>query len=259
MIKIAIATNGGHVSRALDFYHAEGKYFIIGKSTAWTHVDHGTTITDDNVPETPQVTDYKLHDVIALKRVDNTYLVIPSSSGTIQYRNQNWKIIQETISTTVATPGVTQGATVVPVQSIVGMTVGSKLRINNQYEGIIVSLTGTLVTLDTPAPAAIAVGSPVLGGALIEGAKYVYVECYLNYDSFPVTDATTGLPLSYRQIGLCTKVTPNTEDILKSAAYTTGGTTDEYTSLGILEILDNRVPSTRDINQRELISLIVEF
>lgn len=238
---MAIAVNGGHVSRALDFYHAVGKYFIIGGTTPWE---------DEATPDTPNVTDFKLIDVVGLKKVDNTHLVIPDPSGTIHYRNQNWKIVSESINTTVSATGVTANATVVPVTSVAGLVVGSKLRIANLYEGTITSISGLLVTLDTPAPTDIPSGSSVVGGAIVEGAKYVYVDCYLNYDQFPL--------VTYRQIGLCSGVTPNTSDVLKAAAYTLNGT-NEYTSLGILEILDNRVPSTRDISQRELLSLIIEF
>lgn len=242
MVKIAIAVNGGHVSRALDFYNTVGKYFIIGGTTPWE---------DETTPPAPQVTDFKLNDVVGLKKVENVYLVVPDSEGSIQYRNQNWKIVSPSIETTVASAGVTANTSVVPVTSVAGMTVGSKLRIANTYEGKILSISESRVTLDTAAPETIKSGSKVIGGALVEGAKYVYVDCYLNYDEFPL--------VTYRQIGLCTRVTPNTEDILRAAFYTTGGTTDEYTSLGILEILDNRVPSTRDISQRELLSLIIEF
>ena len=238
---MAIAVNGGHVARALDFYRTAGKYFIIGGTTAWD---------DETTPETPSVTDFKLKNVVGLKKVDNTHLVIPDTNGSIQYRNQNWKIVSESINTTVSSGGVTASASVVPVGSVAGLTIGSKIRVANIYEGKITSISGLLVTLDTPAPVTIPAGSTVIGGALVEGAKYVYVDCYLNYDQFPL--------VTYRQIGLCTGVTPNTADILKDAAYTLNGV-NEYTSLGNLEILDNRVPSTRDISQRELLSLIVEF
>lgn len=238
---MAIAVNGGHVARALDFYHTVGKYFIIGGTTPWD---------DDSAPDTPSVSDFRLKDVVGLKKVDNTHLVIPDANGSIQYRSQNWKIVSESINTTVSSAGVTNNATVVPVASVAGLTVGSKIRIANIYECKITSISGLLLTVDTPAPQSIPAGSTVIGGALVEGAKYVYVDCYLNYDQFPL--------VTYRQIGLCTGVTPNTEDVLKDAAYSLSGT-NEYTSLGNLEILDNRVPSTRDISQRELLSLIIEF
>lgn len=238
---MAIATNGGHVSRALDFFHSQGKYFILGGTQPWD---------DDSSPDTPNVTDFKLRDVIGLKKVDNTYLVVPDENGSIQYRTQNWRIVTESVKTTVGTTGVTSGSTVVPVASVAGLTVGSKVRVAELYDATINSISGNLLTLSVAAPTAIAAGKPVIGGAIVEGAKYVYVECYLNYDEFPLA--------TYRQIGLCTGVTPDTENILLSKDYS-AGSADEFTSLGILEVLDNRVPSTRDAAQRELLSLIIEM
>ena len=238
---MAIATNSGHIARALDFYNTPGKYFIIGGTTPWEN---------ESAPPAPEVSEFKLRDVVGLKKVDNVHMVIPHPSGSIQYRDQNWKIVSSKVNTTVSDPGVLMGETVIPVASVAGLVEGAKVRINNSYEATILSTAGMMITLDTPAPADIPAGSPVLGGALVEGAKYVYVDCYLNYDEFPL--------VTYRQIGLCTLVTPESENVLKSAAYSIGGN-DEYTSLGILEVLDNRIPAARDISQRELLSLIVEF
>lgn len=238
---MAIAVNGGHVSRALDFYRTAGKYFIVGGTTAWD---------DETNPSPPSIKDFKLRNVVGLKKVDNTYMVIPHEEGTIQFRDQNWKIVPDNIETIITEKKITAGERVFSVASVAGLTEGSKIRVNNVYEGTIVSITGVQITLDTAAPEDVPLGSTVLGGALVEGARYVYVDCYLNYDEFPI--------VTYRQIGLCTGVTPNTVDVMRSAEYAIGGTA-EYTSLGVLEVLDNRVPATRDANQRELLSLIIEF
>ena len=238
---MAIATNGGHVSRALDFYKTEGKYFIIGGTEPWR---------DESTPTPPSLNDYRLNDVVALKKVYNTFLVVPDENGTIEYRTQNWKKVSEPFYTSIGSSGVTMNSKVIPVESIRGIVEGVRLRINNSYEGKVTSISGLNITLDTPAPVEIPAGSLVEGGAYVEAAKYVYIDAYLNYDEFPI--------VRYRQIGLCTGVTPNTGDTLRSAKYSSSGS-DEYSSLGVLEVLDNRVPSTRDIDQRELLSLIIEF
>lgn len=241
---MAIAVNGGHVSRALDFYNKENKYFIIGGSTPWEN---------EPTPDLPNVEDFKLRDVIGLKRIDNTFLVVPDNDkGTIVYRDQKWRVVSAGVTTKVI-GDIPKDATSIPIESISGLVVGAKIRINNQYEGIILNITGTSLVLDKAAPANIPDGSKVEGGALIEGAKYVYVEGYLEYDKFPL--------ITYRQIGLCTGVTPKSPDdanILKSASYSLSGT-NEYDGLGVLEILDNRAPIARDIDMRELISMIIEF
>lgn len=240
---MAIAVNGGHVNRALEFYRAVGKYFIIGGTIPWD---------DEATPPSPQIEDFKLKDVVGLKRIDNAYMVIPTdeTEDVISYRNQNWKKVVDYVSTKVSSTGVTAGSSVVPVEDIAGLTIGSKIRVGNIYEGTIKSISGLLLTLDINAPEDIKGGSTVIGGALVEGAKYVYVDCYLNYDEFPL--------VTYRQIGLCTGVLPNTSNILRAAKYTVNNA-DEFENLGVLEVLDNRKPNIRDTNQRELISLVIEF
>ena len=240
---MAIAVTQGHVQRAIEFYNKLGKYFILGGTSPWE---------DEVSPPAPSIDDYKLFDNVGLKRVDNCHLVIPDESGTISYRTQNWKIVPLPYRTTISGSGLVSGATVLTVASLAGFSIGAKVRVNSTYVGKVVSINNSAnqLTLDTPAPQTIPSGSTVEGGALVEGAKYVYIDCYLNYDQFPI--------VTYRQIGLCTEVTPNTENVLRAAAYSPTGT-DEYTSTGILEVLDNRPPSTRDIDQRELLSLILEF
>lgn len=239
---MAVALTNGHVNRALDFYNRAGKYFIIGGTSAWENED---------TPPAPDADEYKLLSIIGLKRVDNCQLVVPDENGSISYRTQNWRIVPESVTTTV-TEDVVSGSSVIKVNSLVGITVGCKLRVNNLYDGVVTQInsSNSQVTLNSPAPATVASGSPVQGGALVEGAKYVYIDAYLNYDKFPIA--------TYRQVGVCVGVTPITSDVLRAAAYATGGA-DEWTSLGVLEVLDNRQPNVRDIDQRELLSLIVEF
>lgn len=245
MIKIAIAVTQGHVQRAIEFFNKLGKYFIVGGTTPWA---------DESNPPSPTPNDYKLNNVVGLKRIDHCQLVVPDPNGTISYRTQNWRVVLPPFSTNVSSVGITANAMTIPVVSLEGLTVGSKIRIASTYEAKITKIDNTtrFLTVDTPAPKSIPSGAIIEGGALVEGAKYVYVDCYLNYDQFPI--------VTYRQIGLCTEVTHNQTDgdILRSAEYS-NTKRDEYTSLGVLEIIDNRNPSTRDIDQRELLSIICEF
>lgn len=245
----AIALNGGHVSRALDFYNVEGKYLAIGGTTPWNSSDEG-----DSNPDTPSPEDYKMNGVIALKKVSDTRMVIPvdpsdQSEGLISYRGQKWKKVVAEIKVSNS-QRIALGDTTIELYTIGALRIGDKIRIANTYEAKITGITQSTITVDTPAPSIIAKDSQILGGALIEGAKYVYVEAYFEYDEIPLT--------TYRQIGLFTHVKPDTKDILLSAEFSTTNQ-DEYTDLGILEVIDNRIPDTRDINKRELCSMIVEF
>lgn len=241
---MAIATNSGHVSRAIDLYRKEGKYFSVGKTSAWT---------DESNPPDPSAETYKLDELVALKKVDNVQLVVPDNdNGSIVYRDSKWRIVQEKLTTTVGSGGVAQGSSDVIVASLAGISVGCRLRIGSTYEGKVTAINASsnTVTLDQSAPSTIAEGSEVLGGAYVEGAKYVYVSCTLSYDTFPI--------VTYREVGFHTEVLPNNVDILRSSEYATSGS-DEFTDLGNLEIIDNRPPTTRTQDQSESISIIIEL
>lgn len=236
MIILAIAVLQGHVQRAIDFYKKEGKFFAIGgKDTPWR---------DENNPDNPLETDYKLKDIMGYKRVDRCELVVRDDNGTISYRTQNWRVVPPPFHTKTS-KGVAVGDTTIYVDSLLtGFTVGSKVRVGNTYEGKITGVNSSndpSITLDTPAPSTIPVSSRVEGGALVEGANCVFVECSLSYDQFPIG--------TYRQIGLCSEVTPD-RPVLSP---------NDIESLGVLEILDNRSPSSRNADQKELLSLIIEY
>lgn len=85
------------------------------------------------------------------------------------------------------------------------------------------------------------------GNAPEEGARWVYVMTTLAYEELP-TD------IVYRQMGLVTNLVPTagheTDVVLEP---------EDVDDSGLLEILDNREPVYRDINQREQLSIIVEF
>lgn len=240
---MAIAVTGAHVSRALDFYNKTGKYFSISRTTAWD---------DEGNPPAPSPDEFKVDELIALKRVDVIHMVVEDNeNGTISYRDTKWRIVTPDISTTTAAT-VVEGDTTVKLQSLAGIVAGNKLRIGGIYEGKILTIntTDNSVILDTAAPTEIANGSQALGGAYVEGAKYVYIECSLNYDQFPIE--------TYRQVGVVTGVVPNTQDILRSAEYSDSGV-NEFSTVGMLEILDNRSPTIREPDQKENISLIIQF
>lgn len=265
---MAIATNGGHVSRAIDFYESENKYFIIGGTKEWsTKADDGTEIAD-----TPTVEDFKLIDVVALKKVEQTHLVIKvvpkadeDTSNYIRYRDDYYKKIPKSIATTVTEVVLKEEGKSKHTMSVSDnspFSIGDKIRIqygnladSNYYDTTITGKTGsTSITVADAFPDTIYDKATIEGGALIEGARYVYVDCTLSYDTFPMT--------TYRQIGLCTRVVPHANvtdtDILRSKTWSNKEYND-YTSLGILEILDNRRPNVRSSDQQEHLSLIIEF
>jgi hypothetical protein len=82
--------------------------------------------------------------------------------------------------------------------------------------------------------------------AYSQGAKWVMVTAYLEYDELPVD-------IQYRQVGVFTGLTPNT-GVTKSNLLPS-----EVSSVGQMEVLDNRKPEIRDIDKKEGIVVIVEF
>lgn len=240
---MAIATRNGHVARAIEFFKRNDKYFAVGRTSPWDN---------ETQPPAPATNAYDIEELVGLKKVDNCYLVVPDNNGSIEYRGSKWRIVPEKLETTVSGTGVTTGSLVVPVTSLLGMSVGQRLRIAKKYEGVITAIdsVNNKVTLDAAAPSTIAAGSPVEGGAIVEGARWVYMDAYLRYDQFPL--------VTYRQIGVYSAVEPSNVDTMRSKTYATGGT-DEFTKTGILEVVDNRKPTPREIDQKEMLSLIIEF
>ena len=239
---MAIITNGGHAQRALDFYDKAGKYFIIGGTSPWE---------TESTPPTPTVDAFNLNGIIALKSIDNYYIVRRDPLGSISYNNENWKIIPPRIDTTTRL-SISIGDTEITVNSVSGLAEGSKVRIGEIYEGKISSINSItrVLSLDTPAPYNISIGSSVRSGAIIEGAHHVYLESVLDASTFPLEN--------YRQAGLCVGATPSNGDILKAAAYSDSGV-DEFTSIGVLEILDNKPPVIRNTSMSEKLCVMLEF
>ena len=78
-------------------------------------------------------------------------------------------------------------------------------------------------------------------------ARWVYIECTLNYDEIPL-----GV---YRQVGVLSELgkasgVADTKNALAAS---------EVASQGHLLVVDNRIPTTRQKYQRETLSFIIEF
>lgn len=83
--------------------------------------------------------------------------------------------------------------------------------------------------------------------ALRLGAKWVYLSAVIEYDELPLT--------TYRQIGIYS-------GLVKASSVPEGKTNllpSEVANPGILEIIDNRKPTYRELDRREMISTIIEF
>lgn len=83
--------------------------------------------------------------------------------------------------------------------------------------------------------------------AFDEGARWVYLEGNLNYDEFPLID--------YRQIGWYSGVVPAGSVPYPDPLDPATDVTDD----GILEIVDNREVINRAIDEKEKLTIIIEF
>lgn len=84
--------------------------------------------------------------------------------------------------------------------------------------------------------------------AVKEGARWVYISTNINYNDFSTS-------LTYRQIGIYTGL----EKMPNVPVGTSALAPDQVKNPGILEAIDNRTPVYRDMDQREVISTILEF
>ena len=80
-----------------------------------------------------------------------------------------------------------------------------------------------------------------------EGARWVYLMTNLAYEELPTN-------IVYRQMGVITGLKPTSE-----SGDDTSLTPDQVEDEGLLVVLDNREPVYRDINQREQLSVVMEF
>ncbi|AWD93036.1 baseplate protein [Bacillus phage vB_BceM-HSE3] len=83
--------------------------------------------------------------------------------------------------------------------------------------------------------------------ALQEGARWVYIEAYLRYDELPLSD--------YRQVGVFSRLKPKKD--VPPGKYALLPT--EIESVGLLEVLDNRKKTSRNLDQKEKLSLVIEL
>ena len=82
---------------------------------------------------------------------------------------------------------------------------------------------------------------------LEEKSRWVYIECNIHYDELPL--------LTYRQIGVYSGL-EHAEDV---PVGKTALLPEEVKGTGILEFVDNRRRVTRQADQREHFSIIIEF
>jgi hypothetical protein len=247
---MAITTLKSHVERALSFYNQDDIYFAYGRTTPWETDMNGNTEKDAGflIP-IEDVHAEELDEVVGYKKIEEKHLVVPDTIyGTIPYRTTTWKKVPLLIETVLSSP-LSTGENVVQTSSTYNIIIGTKLQIGTSFKATVVDIettTGSLI-LDTPSPSNFESGTTVLGGARVEGARWVYIKTALAYDEVPIVE--------YRQLGVYSKLEKQDEVLPGKMALLP----NEVKEKGILEVIDNRKPTPRHSDQKELLELILEF
>ena len=83
---MAISTVYDHVDRAISFVNKTNLFLGIGKQTPWV---------DEDVPQVPSINTLTIVEPLGFIKVELQQLVVPDESGTIEYRDGNWKAVSE--------------------------------------------------------------------------------------------------------------------------------------------------------------------
>jgi len=237
-----IITLDGHVSRALDFYNkADNTYFVIGRTSAWDN---------ELVPPVPDEST-KIEEIIGYKKIDLMYMLIPDEDGDVVHKGNIYKKIKAGYEFCLLNSEFTVDTNELELKACPTTAIesGDKIRINKQDIYTVDSfdnLTNIITTVED-ASESYAVDTVVEFGSIAEGSNLVYVQGLISYDELPLQ--------SFRQVGVVTDLTPIEAVLVGQKALLP----EEVINDGILEIVENRTAVNRAIDQRENISLIIEF
>ena len=240
-----------HTSRALDLFLSDSLYFGIGFQTPWP---------DDNNPPLVNYTDLEIFQIIGYKKVEDIYMVVPDDSGSIIYRDSQWRVVSPVMYRFQLIAEVGDGDTQVVIQSedpqkINALTANTKLMLQNSqaagFTSMISQVSGTgtqaTVTLSDAINTTYLAGSWVHWGILAESCRSCLVGTWIRYDELPL--------FPYRVIGVFNRLVKESS----VPSNTTVLLPNDVTFPGIMECVQYRRPFSRNIDQREYLSVIIEF
>ena len=247
----ATSTSISHVSRALDLFDSETIYIAIGQQSAWT---------DENSPPITDPTSLLINQVVGYKKVSDKYMVVPDPDGSITYRDSQWRIVPpnrfefQTISVTNVDSVTVEIQSYDPVE-LDALTVGSKIMlmdgVNIGHASKITHIAGTsnqrVLTIADGADKTYGIGTVCHWGLISEICRAVFLGAWIRFDELPL--------YPYRTIGVFNRleiadgVSTNKLALLPA----------EVAKPGLCEIVEFRKVTSRDIDQKEYISAIVEF
>jgi hypothetical protein len=245
------STTFSHGSRAFDVFSSNSLYYGIGHQSPWA---------DDSNPPTVNYNDIDIYQVIGYKKVEDVYMVVPDPNGSIIYRDSQWRVISPVRYRFQLVAEVNQGDTSLVIQSedpnkLAALTVGTKIIFQSGQSAGMSSLisnisgSGTQLTLTISDSVDItyAVGSWIHWGIVSERCRACLIGTWIRYDELPL--------FPYRVVGVFNRLVvaagvPST---------TTALLPNQVQDPGFLECVQYRQPFSRNIDQREYLSVIMEF
>jgi len=275
---MAITTNRAHVVRALDFFNKSETYFAIGKRTAWSEED-GSGASDTN-PPAPDTMTTEIKETIGFKKVENIFMVVPDNDeGTISYRDSRWKVVPADQALAQNAKWVYIDTTIrydeLPLgfyrqigvftdlkkkkgeKEVVTLTVNSKA---TEAGNVAVTLDGQVTSVSikkdaTAIEVATAIRGTVFNGYVTGGESSTNIVTFTadtvgKKGEASFSSANTGITADM-------SVTTNGQDA--TPAEKTNLLPEEVADIGRLEVIDNRQPANRQSDQKEKLSLVIEF
>lgn len=245
------STTLSHTSRAFDLFNSNSLYYGIGYQSPWP---------DDNNPPLVDYNAMEIYQIIGYKKVEDAYMVVPDSNGSIIYRDSQWRVVSPVMYRFQLIAEASSGDTQITVQSadpnkISALAVGTNVLMEvNQSTGLQslisdVTSSGTqaTLTLETAIDQSYPAGSWVHWGILAEKCRACFIGTWIRYDELPL--------FPYRVVGIFNRLV-KAEGV---ASNVTALLPNQVENPGILECVQYRQPFSRNIDQREYLSVVLEF
>lgn len=245
------STTFSHSSRAIDLFSSDSLYFGIGYQSPWP---------DDNNPPLVNYNDLEIFQVIGYKKVEDVYLVVPDDSGSIIYRDSQWRVITPVKYRYQLIAEVNEGDTQIVIQSsdpnkINALVINTKIMLQDRQSAGLSSMisyvsgsgTQATLTLSTPIDKTYNAGSWVHWGILAESCRTCLIGTWIRYDELPL--------FPYRVVGVFNRL----QRASGVASNLTALLPNQVEDPGYLECVQYRRPFSRNIDQREYLSVIIEF
>lgn len=268
---MAIATVGAHVTRALDFFSKSNIYLALGKTTPWNETD---------TPPEPEVDDAEIQEIIGFKKIETIYMVVEDNvNGTILYKDSKWRVVPPDQALAEKAVCVYIDTSIrydeLPLEGYRQVGVYSGLTpFPGTKEQILVKITeeclysGNIsLVLD-----GITINIAVLAGDTVQTVATKIVNTAITGWTSVINPDGDGAIITSTTAGerVTPVFNPNSTGVTADISRLTIGQNptppqkmnllpEEVSYNGVLQVIDNRELSTRQIDQKERLSMVLQF